>query len=62
MGDQPALACSANLIFNHIAHNKGDDRITDKLVIKAIRMLQDKALELGMITKEDCQHMERNGR
>lgn len=32
--------CSAEAIFNHIKHNKGDDTISDDDCIAAIRLLQ----------------------
>lgn len=33
--------CEADEIFRHIAHNKGDESITDEKCIKAIQMLKD---------------------
>ncbi len=33
--------CGAQEIFDHIAHNKGDDAIGDEDCLAAIRMLQD---------------------
>lgn len=32
--------CSAEEIFDHISHNKGDDSISDESYIEAIRLIQ----------------------
>ena len=33
--------CGTKEIYNHIKHNKGDDKISDTLCIEAIKMIQD---------------------
>ena len=38
----------AHEIFNHIAHNKGDDAISDDHCIRAIQMVQAALLEDGV--------------
>lgn len=32
--------CSASMIYNHIKHNKGNKAISDKICLKAIKLLQ----------------------
>lgn len=36
--------CTAEEIFSHIKHNKGDDSITDEDAIRAIQMVQSAAI------------------
>ena len=43
--------CDAEEIFNHIAHNKGNDAIDNETAIKAIRMLQDEINSLRVQQK-----------
>lgn len=43
--------CLTDEIFNHIAHNKGDDSISDEDCLKAIEMLK-KAIKQGQAQQE----------
>ena len=49
------LSCPTEKIFGHIKHNKGDRKIKDADCRTAIDMLREKAIELGMIQKQEVQ-------
>lgn len=46
------LGCPTDQIFDHIAHNKGDKKISDADCRQAIDMLREKAVELKLISSE----------
>ena len=43
--------CDTMEIYNHIKHNKGDDKISDATCIDAIKMLQDACKKFASIEK-----------
>ena len=43
---------SAQKIFDHISHNKGDDSIPNKTCLEAIRLIQDAATKYMELKKE----------
>lgn len=56
------LVCSTDQLFNHIKHNKGNKGIKDEDCRRAIDLLRDTAIKLGLFTREDCDHMKAKGR
>lgn len=47
--------CDTEKIYNHIKHNKGDDKISDAVCVEAIKMLQDACKKFVSI-REDYEY------